>query len=26
VVMSQIGRAGGLTPAQAYRAGRGRSW
>jgi hypothetical protein len=26
VLMSQVGRAGDLTPAQAYRAGRGRSW
>jgi hypothetical protein len=26
VLLSQVGRAGGLTPAQAFRAGRGRSW
>jgi hypothetical protein len=26
VALAQIGRAGDLTPAQAYRAGRGRSW
>jgi hypothetical protein len=26
VLLSQVGRAGDLTPAQAYRAGRGRSW